>query len=127
MEWIAIVTLLALFQFFAFTALVGRERGKHGVKAPAISGHPEFERAFRVQQNTMEQLIVFLPSLWLFGLYVSPTWGAGIGLVFLLGRFVYRAGYMRDPAKRHSGFVIGTISVVALLLGGLFGAISQLI
>jgi hypothetical protein len=75
----------------------------------------------------MEQLIVFLPSLWLFGLYVSPTWGAGIGLVFVLGRFIYRAGYMRDPAKRHNGFVIGTVSVVALLLGGLFGAISRLI
>ena len=127
MEWIAIVTVLALIQFIVFSGLVGRERARHGVKAPAITGHPEFERAFRVQQNTMEQLLVFLPSLWLFGLYVNPVWGAGIGMVFILARFIYRAGYMQDPAKRHNGFVLGTVAVVALILGGLIGAVQQLI
>tara|TARA_R110002049_G_scaffold272614_3_gene450233 strand:+ start:2356 stop:2739 length:384 start_codon:yes stop_codon:yes gene_type:complete len=127
MELIAIVTVLVLIQFFLFSYLVGVQRGKHGVKAPAMSGHPEFDRALRIQQNTMEQLVVFIPALWLFGYYVDPRWGAGIGLVFLIGRFVYRAGYLADPAKRHTGFMIGMVAMLALLLGGLYGAIRRLI
>jgi glutathione S-transferase len=93
-EYTAIVTLLALMQFMLFSIQVGSMRVKHGVKAPAIAGHPEFERMFRVQQNTMEQLVVFVPALWIFAYLVNPLWGAGIGLLFIIGRFVYRAAYL---------------------------------
>ena len=66
MEYIAIVTLLALMQFMLFSIQVGAMRVKHGVKAPATVGHPDFERMFRIQQNTMEQLVVFIPALWVY-------------------------------------------------------------
>lgn len=127
MEYTAIVTVLVLFQFFWYSYYVGIQRSKHGVKAPAISGHPMFERAFRVQQNTLEQLVVFLPSLWLFAIFVNAHWAAGIGLVFLIGRFIYRAAYMKDPATRGVGFVIGVAATVTLGIGALVGAVTRLI
>lgn len=126
MEYIAIVTLLVVLQFFLFSFLVGSMRVKHGVKAPAISGHPQFERAFRVQQNTMEQLVVFIPALWIFGYFIDPRWGAGIGLLFLIGRFVYRAAYMKDPGTRTVGFAIGAASIMTLIIGGLIGVTMRL-
>ena len=116
MEAIAIVTILALLQFVWMSVQVGSMRGKHGVKAPAISGHPEFERAFRVQQNTMEQLVVFLPALWMFGHFVKPLWGAGFGLVFIIGRFVYRAEYLKDPGSRSPGFTITFLPTAIMLV-----------
>lgn len=126
MAYLAIVTLLALIEFFVFGILVGRARGKYGIKAPATSGHPEFERYFRVHQNTLEQLVLFLPALWIFGELVSPTWGAGLGVVFLVGRAVYAVGYYADPEKRGFGFLIGTLANFVLVLGGLWGAIARL-
>ncbi len=116
MEAIAIVTILALLQFVWISVQVGTMRGRHGVKAPAISGHPDFERAFRVQQNTMEQLVVFLPALWMFGHFVKPLWGAGFGLVFIIGRFVYRAEYLKDPGSRSPGFMITFLPTAIMLV-----------
>ena len=116
MEAIAIVTILALLQFVWISVQVGTMRGRHGVKAPAISGHPDFERAFRVQQNTMEQLVVFLPALWMFGHFVKPLWGAGFGLVFIIGRFVYRAEYLKDPGSRSPGFMITFLPTAIMLI-----------
>lgn len=127
MEAIAIVTVLALIQFFIFSMDVGKARVKYGVSAPSISGNPEFERAFRVQQNTLEQLIQFLPALWMFGYYVHALWGAAIGVVFIIGRFVYRAGYLQDPSQRGKGFIIGMAASSILLLGGLIGAVMILL
>ncbi len=86
MELPAIVTLVALLEYMFFAYRVGMSRAKYGVDAPATSGHPEWERLFRVQQNTMEQLVVFLPALWIFALFVSPSLGAAIGLLFVIGR-----------------------------------------
>ncbi|HEX7718676.1 MAG TPA: MAPEG family protein [Woeseiaceae bacterium] len=123
MEPVAIVTALALFQFFAFSYWVGAARVKHGVHAPAITGHPEFERSFRVQQNTLEQLVAFLPALWIFGLYVHALIAAALGLLFIVGRFVYRTSYLKDPTTRSLGFGIGALSIIALLIGGLIGAL----
>lgn len=127
MELIVIVTVLALAQFYWFGIQVGSMRGKHGVPAPAVSGPPEFERMFRVQQNTMEQLVITIPSLWLFGYYVDARWGAGIGLVYIIARFIYRAGYVKDPAKRGTGFTIGVIATTILLIGPLVAAIRNLL
>lgn len=123
MEAIAIVTILALGQFIWFSVQVGSMRGKHQVKAPAIAGADEFERAFRIQQNTMEQLVVFVPALWMFGYLVNPYWGAGIGLVFIVGRFVYRASYLKDPASRGPGFMITFIPTAVMLVWSLIVAL----
>jgi uncharacterized membrane protein YecN with MAPEG domain len=105
-DWVIIVTVLLLLQYSLFGVQVGAMRGKHGVKAPATSGAPEFERMYRVHYNTMEQLVMFLPLMWLFAHYVNAVWAAGIGVVFLVGRFLYRAEYLKDPASRSPGFAL---------------------
>ena len=115
MESIAIVTVLALLQFVFFSVQVGSMRVKHDVKAPAISGHPDFERMFRIQQNTMEQLVAFIPALWMFGWLVNPLWGAGFGLVFIIGRFIYWSSYRKDPDARGAGFTISFLPTAVML------------
>lgn len=127
MELPAIVTALALLQFTWFSIQVGSMRAKHGVKAPAMSGPPEFERMMRVQQNTMEQLVVFVPALWLHAYLVNPRWAAAIGLVFIISRFIYRAAYLRDPAKRGLGFTTGFIAIAVLLVWALVTALYAVI
>ena len=120
---LAIVTILALAQYILFSIQVGSMRGKHGIKAPAISGHPEFERMFRVQQNTMEQLVAFIPALWIYGYIVDPKWGAAIGLVYIIGRFVYRAEYIKDPDSRGLGFTITFLPTAVMLVWALIAAV----
>jgi glutathione S-transferase len=122
MEIVAIVIVLALMEFVAFGMLVGRARGLYGVKAPAMSGHEVFDRYFRVHYNTMELLVVFVPSIWLFGLYVSPQWAAGLGAIYLVGRIVYFRSYVADPARRETGFGMSVLPVMVLLIGALIGA-----
>mgnify|MGYP001764166139 CR=1 FL=1 len=126
MEFVAIVTVLALLQYIYFAVLVGQARGKFGVNGPAVTGHPVFERYFRVQMNTLELLVAFLPGLWLFAQYVSPVWAAVLGVVYIVGRFVYLRSYVADPAKRGLGFGLSMLPTLALLLGGLGGAVMRL-
>jgi glutathione S-transferase len=126
MAYVDIVTALALLQFVVFGFRVSAARGKYGVKAPAITGNDIFERYFRIQQNTLEQLIAFLPGLYLFSRYWNPLWAAGIGVVYLLGREIYAAAYVKDPAKRSLGYGLTFVSLVVLILGGLLGAAWQL-
>ena len=111
MEALAIVTALALIQAVLFAFQVGSARVKHGISAPAVSGHDEFERHYRVHQNTMEQLIVFLPALWMFGYFIHPYWGAGIGLVFVASRFMYQRAYIKDPKSRSGAFGVGFMTM----------------
>jgi uncharacterized membrane protein YecN with MAPEG domain len=127
MEPVAVVILLALVEYVAFGMLVGRARGKYGVPAPAVAGHEVFERYFRVHQNTLEILVVFVPAMWLFGTYVDPTWAALLGLVYVVGRILYLRGYVADPAKREVGFGLSVLPVIVLLLGALWGAGRQLL
>ncbi len=122
MDLIAMVTLLVATEYFFLAIWVGKVRGETGVAAPAITGNDKFERVFRVQQNTLEQLIIFFPSLWIFGLYVSTTVGAGLGLIFFFGRIIYARGYVQGADKRGPGFIIGSLALLALMLGGLVGA-----
>ena len=126
MEFVALVTLLLLFQYLTFMMLCGMARGKGGVQAPATTGDALFERALRVQVNTLEQLVITLPAMWISAMYYRPLVAAGLGLVFFLGRLLYRAGYMQDPAKRGPGMMIGFLANVALLLTALWGAVMQL-
>ena len=127
MELPAIVTALALFEYMFFTFRVGTSREKYGVAAPATTGNPEWERMFRVQQNTLEQLMIFLPALWLFSSFVSPAIGALIGLGFVVGRPIYWNSYIKEPSSRTMGFLFGFLANVLLLLGGLGGAVMSLL
>jgi glutathione S-transferase len=121
-----LVTILALLVYVVTFVNAGRMRHRFDVKAPAVSGPPKFERALRVQQNTLEQLVWFLPALWLFVMLVSPFWGAAIGLVWVAGRVIYGISYMRDPETRGPGFLIAAAASAILLLGALVGAIVNL-
>jgi hypothetical protein len=127
MAYVDIVTVLALLQFIVFGFKVGRARGRYGVKAPAITGNDAFERHFRVQQNTLELLLALVPGLYLYSHYWSPLVAAALGLIYLVGREVYAAAYLKEPAKRSAGFGLSFLPVAVLLLGGLIGAVRQLI
>ena len=121
MELTALVTLLVAAEYFFLAVMVGKSRGETGISAPRIIGDEKFERVFRVQQNTLEQLIIFFPCLWLFAWYVSDGIAALLGLVFLGGRILYARGYVERPDKRGPGFVIGSLAILALLIGAVVG------
>jgi glutathione S-transferase len=113
----ALVTCLALLLYFVTSTQVARARATFGIKAPAISGHPDFERIFRVQMNTLEWLPIFLPSLWLFATYISDAIAAAIGLVWIAGRIAYLIGYSNAANKRGRGFGIQAGATIVLWLG----------
>jgi uncharacterized MAPEG superfamily protein len=125
LNYVNIVAVLAVMQFFLFGVFVGRARAKYGVKAPATSGHEMFERAFRIQMNTLEQLVCFLPALLIAGAYWSNAVIAGIGAVYLVGRFLYRHLYLTNPDKRAPGFLLTVLPTFILLIAALIGAMRQ--
>lgn len=122
-----LVTLLAILFFFFTSVNVSRSRTRTGVKVPATSGHPDFERAFRIQMNTLEWMPIFLPSLWLFAIYISDAIAAGIGAVWIIGRIVYFIGYSQAAAKRGPGFAIQAIAAIALWAGALGAVVLRLV
>ncbi len=122
-----VVIGLALLEYFVFGMMVGWARGKFKVEAPAVSGHPVFERYFRVHQNTLEQVVVFVPSAWLFATYLSPRWAAILGAVYLVGRILYLTGYVADPGKRSLGFGLSAFPTLILLVGAIYGAARALL
>ena len=115
----ALVTCLAIAFYFYTSILVSKARGKFGVKLPAISGNPDFERVFRVQMNTLEWMPIFLPSLWLFAIYVSDGIAAAFGAVWIIGRVLYVIGYSKATEKRGPGFAVQFMAAAALWLGAL--------
>ena len=123
---VALVSLLILLQYMYFTLRVGMARGSE-IKAPAVSGSELFERTLRVQLNTLEQLMVTLPAMWICAYFYRADAAAILGTAFIVGRFIYSASYVRDPAKRAPGFVIGFLANVLLILASLWGVISKLI
>jgi len=131
---VALVTLLALALFFWMSINVASARGRLNVPAPAVSGHPEFERHFRVQANTLEGLVLFLPSLWLFALSVGGVMdsaltdriAAVLGLLWIIGRVIYMRSYVRDPARRALGFSIQTLATLLLFIGGFVAVVMEL-
>jgi glutathione S-transferase len=126
-NYTAIVTLLALLFYFYTSAAVAKARVKFGVKAPAISGQPDFERFFRVQMNTLEWMPIFLPSLWMFAIYVSDAAAAAIGLVWIIGRVLYFRGYATAAEKRGMGFGIQALAAFVLLIGAFVGIVTRIV
>ena len=125
-HYTAFVSLLAVLFYFTTGLAVARARAKYGVKAPAISGHPDFERTFRVQANTLEWMPIFLPSLWLFAFYVSDIGAAAIGVAWIIGRILYFVGYTRAAEKRSLGFAIQALAGAILLFGALIGVAARI-
>jgi glutathione S-transferase len=126
MAYVHIVTALALLQFVVFGIKVGGASGRYGVKAPATAGNEIFERYFRIQQNTLESLVVFLPGLYLFSHYFSPLVAAVLGVIYLVGRELYAFTYVKEPSKREIGYGLTFLPAVILVVGGLFGAVRSL-
>ena len=125
---VAMITVLALMVYLWQGQRVGSARGRLGVAAPAVTGNPEFERIFRVQANTLESLIVFLPSLWLFSIFTGGDWlAAALGLVWIVGRILYTDAYSREASARGLGFGISAIAMIILLLGAGGGVVWALI
>jgi len=125
MKLVSIVAALALVEYAVFFILAGRARGRYGVAAPATTGHPIFERYFRVQLNTVEQLVIFLPALFMCAYFANEGMASALGLVFILGRALYARAYIVDPAKRGPGFLLTIASNFLLLLGGIVGVILE--
>ncbi|MBN9035506.1 MAG: MAPEG family protein [Rhizobiales bacterium] len=116
---VAVVTLLCALMIFGMALMVARTHSRTGILAPAMTGHPSLERAIRAHSNTLEWLPIFLPSMWLFAIYWSPAWAAAFGLLWMVGRIAYFAGYVTEPMKRYPGFFIQAVATFALLLGAL--------
>jgi glutathione S-transferase len=123
----ALVTCLAIAVYFYSSILVSRARGKFGVKVPATSGNADFERVFRAQMNTLEWLPIFLPSLWLFAIYLGDGIAALLGLVWVIGRILYILGYAQATAKRGPGFYVQALAAIALWVGALGAVVWRIV
>jgi glutathione S-transferase len=117
------VTLLTLLIYLVVSLNVARARGKYGVKAPAVTGNEHFERAYRVQMNTLEQMAFFLPSMWLYAILLTDKGAAVGGLIWVIGRMIYSVSYVRDPASRGVGFTISFIAEIGLFVGAAYGVV----
>jgi uncharacterized membrane protein YecN with MAPEG domain len=127
MELVYVVILLALVEYIVFTGLVGRARVRYRVLAPATTGDPAFERAYRVHQNTLENLIIFVPAIWIFAMYASALWAAVLGVVFIVGRAIYAIGYLKAAEKRGPGAGITGLTNVVLVAGSLVAVLADLL
>jgi glutathione S-transferase len=123
----ALVTLLAVLLMFLTGANVARARVRYRIKAPAVVGHEMFERAFRIQMNTLENAVLMLPVLWLHAAFIGDRWAAAFGGVWLIGRVWYALAYQRDPARRSGGFGLSMLAFAALGLGALWGVMRTLL
>ncbi|MBE9251116.1 MAPEG family protein [Dolichospermum sp. LEGE 00240] len=123
----SLVTVSALVLYFVVTINVGIARAKYQVPVPQTTGNLDFERVLRVQQNTLEQLALFIPALWLFSIYVSPIWGSVLGTAWIVGRIAYAWGYYQAAEKRGPGFAISSLSGMVLILGSLVGIILSMV
>ncbi|MGN6148820.1 MAG: MAPEG family protein [Rhizomicrobium sp.] len=119
------VTILAVLMLFYTSVPVGRARGKHGIKAPSITGHEDMDRAVRVHMNSLEQYALFMPMLWVATLtFTLVTWlPAALGLIWIVARFIYMQAYLRDPASRSMGFGLTMLATLGLLVLSVIGVV----
>ena len=122
----ALVTCLAILFYFFTSIQVSKARSAFGIKVPATTGHPDFERVFRVQMNTLEWMPIFLPALWLFAIYVGDAAAAALGAVWIIGRIMYWSGYKQAASKRSMGFAVQATAGFVLWLGALGMAVWRL-
>jgi|TARA_B110000879_G_C11178195_1_gene517104 glutathione S-transferase len=127
MEYSIALILIALLQFIFFTGRAGFSRGKYDIKAPKTVGNERWERIYRIQQNTMEQLLIFIPGTVIFSLYVSATWVLLPGILFIVGRHIYSRLYLESPENRGPGMVLSFFSNIFLVIAGLVGISMKLI
>lgn len=123
MNLIDIVAMLAVLQYSAFGGLVGKARGQYGVKAPAVTGNEHFERIYRVQMNTLELLVAFVPALYAASKYWPAPGVAAVGAVYLVGRIVYWRAYVANPSSRGLGFLLSIVPVFILAGAALVSAL----
>jgi len=123
MHYVELIAILAVLQYLAFGMLVGRERVRSKIKAPAVTGSEAFERIYRVQVNTLELMVMLLPGLFIAAKFWPAPWVAGIGAVYLVGRVLFWRAYVRDPARRGPGFALSSLPILALLGLGAAGAL----
>ena len=126
MKYTALVTIAAVICTFVLSARVGAARAKLGVDAPATSGPPDFDKSFRIHMNTVEQLVLFVPVLWLAVAVVGDLWAAEIGAVWIVGRVVYAVGYSKEAAKRGPGFLLTILPTAVLTVIALWGVIQAI-
>ena len=126
-KFTTLVTLLAVLFYFWIGFRVGQARAKFGIKAPATTGNPDFERAYRVQMNTLEWMPIFLPAIWLAALYASDVFAAAAGLVWIAGRVLYLQGYTQAAEKRETGFFVQAIAAGVLWATALIGVIKSIL
>ena len=124
--WTDLATVGALLVYLGTLFYCGRQRSKHGIQAPATTGHPDYERAMRIQQNTLENLVIFIPALWMFSVLVNPLVGAGLGLVWILARAWYAISYARAPESRGPGFMVAMVIQLVMLAAVLVQAVRYL-
>lgn len=121
----ALITLLNVLLISLAMYLVAGARGKYQISAPAISGHPDFDRTFRAHQNTLEQTVMFLPALWIACLYGNEQWAVWAGYAWLVGRLWYLFGYVREAGKRSNGFLIAGLAWIVLVCLALAGVVPK--
>ena len=127
MIYVSIVTSIMLIQLFVFSIKSGMAREKGDVQAPATTGNENFERLYRVHHNTMELLIIAIPSMWMFANHVHAMGAAGLGMVYVIGRVIYSRSYVADPKSRGTGFMISIVPTLILMFGAFIGAIITLV
>jgi glutathione S-transferase len=123
----AAVTLLVLLLYLMLGTLVAQARGKYGVKAPAVTGNEQFERIYRVQMNTLEQMVFFFPAMWLYALTLNDIGAAVGGLIWIVGRVIYANAYIKNPASRELGFTVALIAAIGLFLGAAYAVVKALV
>ena len=126
LSWPALMTLLAVLWYEVTVWQVGRARAKYKVSAPATTGDPAFERAFRVQMNELEQLVAFLPAMWLFAWFGNPRFAAIACGVFIVGRIIYAIGYWADARKRAVGYYIAMLAFLITWVAALVSVVRWL-
>lgn len=127
MPYIELIAALAILQFFFFGAMTGKARSESGLQAPAMTGHEGFERMYRVQINTLETLVAFLPALFIAGIYWSNILVSVLGLVYLVGRFIYWKSYVTSPNSRGLGFMLSMLPTMILIVLAILGPLSSLL
>ena len=123
----SLVTLLVVLLMFVTGLNVGRARGRYGIKAPAVTGHEMFERAFRIQMNTLENAMTMLPALWLYAAFIGDRGAGAMGAIWVIARVWYAIAYQKEPAKREGGFGLAMLASVGLWLGALWGVVRVLV